>query len=276
MDAEPEAFVVEHHPRTLTTPAIAVIRINRPTRLGALDFALYMRLGSILRKIDARDDIDITVLTGTGKFFSAGADVKSIAARPPPTADPRTHWLSSFSLGNQDLTRAFYTHRHLLIAALNGPAIGLSAALLGCCDLVYAVEGAWLLTPFTNLGLVAEGGASYSFVKRMGVGKATEALLQSKKMGVGELYECGFVNRIFPPQGSSEFMETVLGYVKDSFEGVNMDSVRKTKKLIWTHMERDIERANGMEVQGAVERFTAGIPQREFEKLARKEKRHKL
>jgi Delta3-Delta2-enoyl-CoA isomerase len=64
-----------------------------------------------------------------------------------------------------------------LVTALNGPAIGLAAALISFSDLIYAVPSAFIMTPFSSLGLVADGGASYGFVQPMGIAKASEALI---------------------------------------------------------------------------------------------------
>jgi len=77
-------------------------------------------------------------------------------------ADVRRETLKGFVANNLEITNAFYTHPKILITALNGPAIGLSAALISLSDFVYAAPHAFLLTPFTSLGLVAEGGANAS------------------------------------------------------------------------------------------------------------------
>jgi peroxisomal 3,2-trans-enoyl-CoA isomerase len=89
----------------------------------------------------------------------------------------RHYWLPKLVNNNVDVARAPYSHSKILVTALNGPVIGLSAALISHSDFIYAVSDAYLMTPFTSLGLVAEGGSSVAFVQRMGQGKANEALL---------------------------------------------------------------------------------------------------
>ena len=89
----------------------------------------------------------------------------------------RNDILKGFVANNLDITRSFYTHPKILVAALNGPTVGLSAALLGFCDFIYATPHTFLLTPFSSLGLVAEGGASYGLVQRMGITKANRSAL---------------------------------------------------------------------------------------------------
>ncbi|KAI6709422.1 enoyl-CoA hydratase/isomerase [Diplocarpon mali] len=107
------------------------------------------------------------------------------------------HWLKIFVAYNLNITQAFYTHSKILVSALNGPAIGISAALIAFSDFIYCVPSKFLLTPFSSLGLVAEGGASRVFVQRLGISKANEALIMSKRITAEELLQVGFVNKIF-------------------------------------------------------------------------------
>lgn len=126
------------------------------------------------------DNIKITVVTARGDFWSAGADVKAVREGfGQVDEEARTAALRRLSETNLDLTRAVYRHSKILVAGLNGPAIGLSAALLGNFDFVYAVESAYIMTPFSRLSLVAEGGASLSFPRRMGIVKVSFAFVRS-------------------------------------------------------------------------------------------------
>jgi Delta3-Delta2-enoyl-CoA isomerase len=155
--------------------------------------------------------------------------------------------------------------------------VGLSAALIAFSDFVYAVENAFLLTPFSSLGLVAEGASSFAFVQRMGISKANEALILSKRISAQELLQCGFVNKLFPQQPDASFRASVLAYVNDKFgDHLNSESLLGIKKLIRAPYLDQIDRSNVQEVFGGLGRFVAGVPQEEFRKLASGEKRHKL
>ncbi|KAI0194941.1 ClpP/crotonase-like domain-containing protein, partial [Astrocystis sublimbata] len=153
---------------------IATITIDNDKKLNALDMEGYYTLAQSLREVAERDDIYITILTGKGRYFSAGADV-SVGRELPPGTDLYKEWLSSFVANNLNITQAFYSHPKILVAALNGPVVGLSAALTAFADFVYAAPHTFLFTPFSSLGLVAEGGASHAFVQRLGISKANEA-----------------------------------------------------------------------------------------------------
>lgn len=264
---------------TLTTEGkIATITLNLPKKLNALTQDLYYRLSCVMREVAKRDDIYITILTGKGRYFSAGADV-TINRVLPVTADVRRETLKSFVSNNLEITNAFYTHPKILITALNGPAVGLSAALISFSDFVYAAPHAFLLTPFTSLGLVAEGGASRGFVQRLGISKANEALIMSKRITAEEMLQVGFVNKIFNTEKNEQekFLAEVMTEVKDRLgDHLNSDSLIQVKALI-RKPERDImDSQNLSEVMGGLERFAAGIPQEEFFKIASGEKKHKL
>lgn len=182
---------------------------------------------------------------------------------------------------NLNLTQAFYSHSRILITALNGPVVGIAAALVAFSDFVYCVPHAYLLTPFSSLGLVAEGGASLALVKRMGISKANEALLMSRRIPADELLACGFVNKIFDcGEGvglDERFLKGVLEHVDETL-GPHLigSSLIETKKLISMPMRKEIEAQLVAELFGGLERVKAGIPQREFEKIRLGQKRHKL
>lgn len=285
---------------------VAIVTLNRPDKLNALNGDLYYLLGERLREIDQRDDIYITVLTGTGRFFSAyeppthspihfrshikltildknsGADVTSTRPGGDLSAGVRRELIRGFVSNNVDVTRTFYNHSKILVVALNGPAVGLSAALIAHADFIYAAPHAFLLTPFSSLGLVAEGGASRAFVERLGIAKANEALIMSKRITCDELVTTGFVNKVLSaPSGdkndSAGFLKVVLGEVEERLgTHLNQSSLLKIKELVRRPERELLDRQNGLEAFMGLERFMMGVPQEEFRKLASGEKKHKL
>ena len=196
--------------------------------------------------------------------------------------DVRRELVRNFVSNNVDVTRTFYTHSKILVVALNGPAVGLSAALVAMADFVYAAPHTFLLTPFSSLGLVAEGGASRTFVERLGISKANEALIMSKRITCEELEKTGFVNKVITaPSGKKEdsegFLKKVLEEVDDRLgTHLNQSSLLKIKELIRRPERELLDRQNGVEAFMGMERFLSGVPQEEFRKLASGEKKHKL
>ncbi|KAI0455533.1 ClpP/crotonase-like domain-containing protein [Xylaria acuta] len=257
---------------------IATVTIDNDKKLNALNLEGYYAIAKALREIALRDDIYITILTGKGRYFSAGADV-SVGREFPPGTDLYRAWLSGFVANNLNITQAFYSHPKILVAALNGPAVGLSAALTAFADFVYAAPHAFLLTPFSSLGLVAEGGASRALVQRLGISKANEALIMSRRITADELVATGYVNRIFPCDVGDDagFLRQVLREVDERLgEHLIGDSLTGIKALIRKPEREVLDRQNVAEVFAGLDRFVKGIPQKEFQKIASGQKRHKL
>ncbi|KAK4106025.1 d3,d2-enoyl-CoA isomerase-like protein [Parathielavia hyrcaniae] len=263
---------------------VAIITINNPTKLNALDQFGYYDLATALKEIETHDEVFITLIIGKGRFFSAGADVS--LSRPSPAQaqaqaeSPHRFWLQSFAANNLHVTRAFYTHRKILVVGLNGPVIGLSAALVSFADFIYAAPHAFLLTPFSSLGLVTEGAASRALVQRLGLPRANEALIMSKKIACDELAAAGFVNKVFAEVGKDDddkFRALVLREIDERLgEHLVGESLLGIKKLIRKPEMDVMEGQNVAEVFAGVDRFVSGVPQAEFLKIATGKKRHKL
>lgn len=172
--------------------------------------------------------------------------------------------MRSFLAFNLNITQAFYTHPKILVVGLNGPVVGLSAAIVSHADFIYCAPHTFLLTPFSSLGLVAEGGASRALVQRLGPARANEALIMSKRIPAADLKHAGFVNAIFEtaPNEDARFRELVLQEVEERLgPHLNGDSLLGIKKLI-RQPERDVmDVQNAREVFDGLDRFVAGIPQ---------------
>lgn len=138
------------------------------------------------------------------------------------------------------------------------------------------------MTPFSSLGIVAEGAASRTFVERLGIAKANEALIMSKRITCDELVQAGYVNKVIEaPSGKKDDSAGFLAKVLEEVEArlgphLNQSSLIKIKELI-RRPERDVlERQSSLEAFMGLERFLSGVPQEEFRKLASGEKKHKL
>ncbi|KAI9164085.1 Cutinase transcription factor 1 beta [Paramyrothecium foliicola] len=243
----------------------AIITLDNAAKFNALTQPSYYHLASLLREADANDNVIVTLIIGEGPFFSAGADLRD----SPPSMDDmvsRPYWLPKLVNNNLDVARAFYSHSKILVTALNGPVLGLSAALISHSDFIYAVSDAYLLTPFSSLGIFAEGGASVSFVERLGLGKANEALILGRKIPVDELAQVGFVNKVFP--NKQDFRAQVLQYVRDTFgDHLVGSSMLGTKALLRRRLIREQDEAAPHETFGGLDRFCEGIPQNEMAKV---------
>ena len=151
-------------------------------------------------------------------------------------------------------------------------------------DFVYCAPHAYLLTPFSSLGLVTEGNASIAFVRRLGLAKANEALIISKRITCAELVQTGFVNKVIEDAGnerdegfSDRFLAKVMEEVNERLGShLNGESLIKIKELIQKPYRAAMDQQGVDEVMGGLQRFLKGVPQEEFRRLASGEKKHKL
>ncbi|KAG7115506.1 3 like protein [Verticillium longisporum] len=242
---------------------VALLTIDNDAKLNAMNQENYYDLAQKLREIATHDEVFITVLVGKGRYFSAGADV-SLANKAPAADDAlanHKHWLSAFVANNLNTTEAFFSHPKILVVGLNGPVIGLTAALVAFADFIYITPHTFLLTPFSSLGLVAEGGASRALVQRLGPARSHEALLMSRRITADQLLQTGFANKSFDvAQGDSDrFRDLVLAEVDDKLgEHLTGESLTGIKKLIRAPEREILERQNHKEVFAGLERFVKG------------------
>lgn len=258
---------------------IATITLNESQRLNALSPEDYDKFANSLRQIDQRDDVVVTIWQANGNWFCAGTNVKGgVSESQPIKPTLRDQLRTRVISANTDCTQALYTHSKILVAALNGPVMGIAAAFLGNFDFIYAVPEAWLYMGLPFVGLAAEGGASVNFVNRMGLAKANELMIFNKKMTAQELLGCGFVNKIFPSESTESFQAAVRRHLHSELEGLDLTSVLAVKYLIKAGLaeKNNPDALNLRESYVQAERFRSGVPSLRFGMLSRKEIRHKL
>jgi enoyl-CoA hydratase len=163
---------------------ILVITLNRPEARNAVNTALGTALVEATQRLDADDSLSLGVLTGAGKGFSAGMDLKAFASEGPPQG------FSDFLVNGSEKP---------LIAAVEGFALagGLEIAL--ACDLIVAARDIKLGIPEAKRGLFAAGGALLRLPGRVGFGKAMELALTAEAIGADEAHAIGLVDRLAEP-----------------------------------------------------------------------------
>jgi enoyl-CoA hydratase/carnithine racemase len=170
---------------------VRVLTLDRPGALNAFDSTLYRAAGAALDAARGDDGVTVVVLTGAGRAFSAGQDLDEMA---------RLAAGEQVESGFPVLLDALQRFDKPLVAAVNGPAVGIGFTLLPHCDLVLAAAGARFRTPFAELGVPPEAASSYLFPARMGWQRAAEVLFTSPWLDAGEAVACGIALRVVPDQ----------------------------------------------------------------------------
>ena len=167
---------------------IATVTLNRPP-VNAVNGALRYRLVEIFDEISDRDDVRVAVLTGQGKVFSAGADLKD---RPDPSK-PGAFW--QHNRITRETGNAIKECSKPVIAAVNGAALGAGFGLMAACDIMFAAEGAMFGMPEIDVGLA--GGAAM-MTELLGKSRARRMILTGMRMSAEELYRLGVIEAALP------------------------------------------------------------------------------
>jgi enoyl-CoA hydratase/carnithine racemase len=176
----------ENRVRTLT--------LNRPDALNAFNEALYAATAEALQAAADDPDVAVVLLTGAGRAFSAGNDLKEMQARitDPEMADQGSHFTTMIDA----LTR----FPKPLICAVNGVGVGIGTTILGYADLVFMSTTARLKCPFTSLGVAPEAASSYLLPQLIGRQNAAWLLLSSEWVSAQEALAMGMVWKVCEPE----------------------------------------------------------------------------
>ena len=181
----------------------AWLTLNRPERLNALDVESFRALAACLDELAERDDVAVVVLTGAGRAFCAGADLRSITEEID-VGDP--HAVRAYLRFAGSVVRKLVTLEKPTIAAVNGPALGGGCNLALACDLVIAHEQAVLGQVYTQRALVPDMGGTYFLPRLVGRAKAFELAYFGDQVTAAEAAAIGLVNRCVP---AGEFEQAV-------------------------------------------------------------------
>jgi enoyl-CoA hydratase/carnithine racemase len=180
--------------------AVRLLTLDRPDVLNAFDGALYHALAGALTDAQADDAVKVVVLTGSGRAFSAGQDLKEMARLAEGAADGTLGADDAGASGFPALLDAVQAFDKPLVAAVNGLAIGIGFTILAHCDLVLVAEDARLRAPFAPLGVAPEAASSYLFPLRMGWQRAAYVLLSGEWVSGPQAVECGIALRTTPSE----------------------------------------------------------------------------
>jgi 2-(1,2-epoxy-1,2-dihydrophenyl)acetyl-CoA isomerase len=170
------------------------IELNRPDAMNAWNLQLGADLTAAVELAATDDEVRAVTLTGAGRAFSSGADLKGgFETTPEGHPDVETPLRELYHPAIARLRRM----PKPVLAAVNGPAVGIGCSLALAADLVVARESAYFLLAFVNIGLVPDGGSSMLVPERVGMARASEMALLGERVGARQALEWGLINRVF-------------------------------------------------------------------------------
>jgi 2-(1,2-epoxy-1,2-dihydrophenyl)acetyl-CoA isomerase len=187
---------------------VAVVTLNRPQVLNAFNATMGRELSEALGQAAQDRGVGCVVLTGAGRAFCSGYDVRDFRRMIEEGG--------SLEVAGGDLFRLIYEFPKPLVAAINGPAVGLGATITLPCDIRLAAEGARIGFIFARVGLIFEFGSTFLLPRLVGMGKALELGMTARIIDAQEALQIGLVSRVFPQES---FLDEVLSFVADIANG---------------------------------------------------------
>jgi 2-(1,2-epoxy-1,2-dihydrophenyl)acetyl-CoA isomerase len=175
---------------------VATVQLNRPDSLNSWNGQFGDDLLATIARCREDEAIRSVLLTGAGRGFSSGADLRELGGgaatreeAPDAVYRQLTEVYHPIMTGIRELPKP-------VVAAVNGPAVGIGCSLALCCDLILAAESAYFLLAFVNIGLVPDGGSSVWLPTRIGLARATELCMLGERLGASQALEWGLINRV--------------------------------------------------------------------------------
>jgi enoyl-CoA hydratase/carnithine racemase len=215
----------------LSDGPVRIVRLNRPDHLNAANHELHKGLAGVFPQIDADDEARAVVLTGNGRAFSAGGDFAYLDELARDPARRR----ESLADGRQIVT-AMVACRVPIVAAVNGPAVGLGCSLVALSDIVFMAESAHLADPHVAVGLVAADGGPVSWPLMVSLQLAKEYALTGDRIPARRAAEIGLANHVCP---DGEVMDQALACAH-RIARLPRRAVEDTKRILNLHLERAV------------------------------------
>jgi 2-(1,2-epoxy-1,2-dihydrophenyl)acetyl-CoA isomerase len=195
----------QKHVSLVTEGGVAWITLNRPERLNAVGAQARGELDAALKQVERDAAVRCVVLTGAGRGFCAGADVRDMSGAGGDMRTPEEVGSTLRGEYTNIITR-LRTMPKPVICAVNGVAAGIGASFAMACDIRIAAEEAYFSEAFVGIALAPDGGASWMLPRFVGRGRALEMFFTGKPLGAVDAERFGLVNRVVP---AAELEETV-------------------------------------------------------------------
>ena len=248
---------------------VATITLNRPDKLNAWTAVMEKEVSSAMENAERDDDVRVIVLTGAGRGFCAGADMSLLSAVAELGFVDQNREDQSREAALRDGVPLDFQKRYSyfpaigkpVIAAINGPVVGLGLVITLYCDLRLASDAARFSTTFARRGLVAEYGMAWMLPRIVGIANALDLLFSARTIDTAEALRMGLVNRILPQES---FLEKVDEYARELASTVSPRSLRIIKRQVYEAMFQPLSEAfdvsvNEMMASFKTEDFKEGV-----------------
>lgn len=210
--------------------AVATITMNRPDAMNSFNTQLRKDLLVALERAADNDSIRVLILTGEGRSFSAGSDLKDLDSRERPVED-------LLQQEYRPVLKCIAEMKQPVIAAVCGSAAGIGLSHALTCDLLIMADNAFLLSPFTTISLVPDGGLNWLLVRQLGYRRAFQLSIESERIPADRCVELGLANKAVP---ANELMQETRKWAHALAERAPL-SLAATKKAMRHAMDHSWE-----------------------------------
>jgi 2-(1,2-epoxy-1,2-dihydrophenyl)acetyl-CoA isomerase len=200
---------------------IAVLELNRPEALNALDVDMIKGITANLKEVCKSDDIDVVLIKGAGRAFSAGGDIKTMLSN---TDESDFYHVMDYI---HDMIVTLYSMPKVTISAVTGAAAGLGFSLALATDYIIAEPSSKIAMNFIGIGLIPDGGGHFFMESRLGETKAKQVIWEGKTLTAAEAFGMGLIDEV--PEG--DFNNAVEAKVQQ-WLGKPVQAMIKTKKIL--------------------------------------------
>jgi 2-(1,2-epoxy-1,2-dihydrophenyl)acetyl-CoA isomerase len=235
----------------------ALIELNRPDNLNAWNLQLGLDLRTAIERARDDDTVRAVMVSGAGRGFSSGADLReqrdtTEGGAPDLSARLRDVY-HPVLVGLREMPKP-------IVAAVNGPAVGIGCSLALACDLIVAAESAYFLLAFVNIGLIPDGGSTAFVPARAGHARAVEMALLGERVPAHKALEWGLVNRVV---SDDELVPEARALVERLASGPTVayaNAKRLLNRRLYADLEGQLEaEADAQREQGATADFIEGV-----------------
>ena len=223
---------------------VAVVTLNRPDRLNAMTLTMAGEVRAAMQQASDDDEVRVIVLTGAGRGFCAGADAARLQGRVSGIAveEEEAPPFTGAIEGGLDLPQAFAakyawiaTVPKPVIAAVNGPAVGVGMVLPMFADIRFASDTARFGTAFSKRGLVPEYGLGWLLPRLIQPSKAFDLLYTARLVDADEAVDMGLVDKVFP---TNELLPAAMDYARELATAVSPRSNRVVKRMVYQGLDQ--------------------------------------
>jgi len=238
----------------------AIIELNRPETMNAWNRQFGIDLLAAVERVASDDAVRAVCVTGSGRGFSSGADLKDMGSNDDRTADGHPDVRSTLTERYHPIITGLRTMPKPVVAAVNGPAVGIGLSLALAADLVVARESAYFLLAFVNIGLVPDGGSSLFVPERVGFTRAIEMAMLGERIAAPQAAEWGLINRVYAddafPSEVDALVDRLAAGPTLSYSGTK----RQLNRWLFDRMEGQLEFEADMQQEMASSGdFTEGV-----------------